>query len=458
MRNPVPALSLLVSLVFLIQPSIADARIWHVPAEAPTIQAGIDSAASGDTVEVTCGIYYEHDINMKSGIVLRSETEDPACVTIDAKQLGRVILCQDLDQSTAITGMTITGGLVPGSEGSGGGIHCTNSVLNLTHCDLVGNYSGYRGGGLTFESCDPVITNCRFIANESYMSGGGIYCFDSEAEITNCHIEANVSTDGAGLFCARASPRLSWCTFLNNDGLFFGGAIYCHVEASPDLTNCSLVGNGAYLGGGIMTVAQSYPDIENCIIAFSPQGEGIHCYDDLGDSTLVNIICSNVFGNAGGSYTGWIDDQTGLNGNIAVDPLFCDLEAGDIQLAGESQCLPDGNECGVLMGSQGEGCTISLAPDNQPVTFNLAQNCPNPFNPSTEIMFELPRATHARLSIYDATGRRIVTLVDGFLQPGVNRVAWNGRDESGRAVSSGVFICRLETSEGQLSRKLTLLK
>ena len=75
-------------LILCISPifsSAASARVWHVPSEVPTIQAGIDSAGAGDTVLVACGTYYEHDIEMKSGVCLRSETGEPGCVTIDSQ-------------------------------------------------------------------------------------------------------------------------------------------------------------------------------------------------------------------------------------------------------------------------------------------------------------------------------------------------------------------------------------
>lgn len=75
-------------VLFLALSPTAFAITWNVPTDAPTIQAGIDSASAGDTVLVACGTYYEHDIAMREGITLRSETGLPDCVVIDALPQG----------------------------------------------------------------------------------------------------------------------------------------------------------------------------------------------------------------------------------------------------------------------------------------------------------------------------------------------------------------------------------
>ena len=92
-----------------------------VPADQPTIRAGIDAALAGDTVRVACGIYYEHDIVMKSGVWLRGRNGDPACVTIAAQRLGRAIQCSNVDAAARIEGFTITGGYVTGGSMPRGG-------------------------------------------------------------------------------------------------------------------------------------------------------------------------------------------------------------------------------------------------------------------------------------------------------------------------------------------------
>ncbi|HER43764.1 MAG TPA: T9SS type A sorting domain-containing protein, partial [Candidatus Eisenbacteria bacterium] len=88
----------------------------------------------------------------------------------------------------------------------------------------------------------------------------------------------------------------------------------------------------------------------------------------------------------------------------------------------------------------------------------LGQNFPNPFNPSTTIAFDLPRRSRVNLSIYDVQGRPVRTVSDGILPEGRREVVWDGRDEQGNVVSSGVYFYRLTSGDHSLTRKMVLLK
>lgn len=88
----------------------------------------------------------------------------------------------------------------------------------------------------------------------------------------------------------------------------------------------------------------------------------------------------------------------------------------------------------------------------------LLPNQPNPFNPSTTLRFVLPVSEHVRLSIFDVSGRRVVTLVDEARSAGLNTVHWNGTNERGQPVASGLYVSRLEAGKETLTRKLVLLK
>ncbi len=83
---------------------------------------------------------------------------------------------------------------------------------------------------------------------------------------------------------------------------------------------------------------------------------------------------------------------------------------------------------------------------------------PNPFNPKTEIRFELSEAGRAALRVYDIAGRRLRTLADKHFEAGTQLESWNGLDDNGRALPSGVYFIRLETRLGVESRKAVLVQ
>ena len=449
-------------LCLSLLPLPAAATIIQVPADQPTVQAGLDAAAAGDEVVVACGTYLEFDIVMKSGVTLRGATGEWDCVVIDAQQLGRVMVGQNLNADTRIEGITFTGGTVDDELLYGGGAFFENSALALEHCRFTGNYADYRGGGIGFHYSPATVTHCLFDANEGdHGGGGGLDAYYSEITVSDCRFEGNAGIDGGAMVFTRCDPLIERCVMLNNSGQFWGGAVMCHSTTSPLLRDCTLVGNHAYVGSGLWAVHDSHPRMENCIVAFNTGGGGGLVLEPSGShpSTLT-LSCSNVFNNESGNYGGDLDDQTGLNGNFSAHPLFCDLAAGDLTLSTDSPCLPAGNECGVLIGALGEGCAHPTdSPTSAAAGVLLRQNRPNPFNPATEIVFSLPTPTRVSLNVYDLGGQRVATLLRGASLPAGESVQrWNGRDDAGRPLATGVYLYRLEGPTWTLSRKMTLLK
>jgi hypothetical protein len=122
----------------------------------------------------------------------------------------------------------------------------------------------------------------------------------------------------------------------------------------------------------------------------------------------------------------------------------------------------------VLAHSCGSSVRISLKPVEKLASeqwkplvvprFALAQNYPNPFNPFTQISFELAHRTRAGLRIYDPAGRLIRVLLDETLEPGPHAVIWDGRNDHGHAVSSGMYFYRLEAGGFIDTRQLVVLR
>ncbi len=111
-----------------------------------------------------------------------------------------------------------------------------------------------------------------------------------------------------------------------------------------------------------------------------------------------------------------------------------------------------------ILGWLGE-CVFDAMGSPLPGVNSLFQNYPNPFNPATTIRYSIAERGHVSLRIYDVTGRLVRTLVDGEVSPeAVRPVTWNGLNDSGQPVSSGVYFGRLETKGFTQTKKLVLLK
>ena len=450
------------SLLLALSTTTALGVTWHVnpdgTGDAPTIQAALDLTAPGDIVELACGVYLEHDIVMAPGVTLRSVTGLADCATIDAQRQGRVLACLNPSDPVTFEGLTFTRGYLEVTSSYGGGVWCRDATVVFTACDFVENYASYKGGGLYANQCEIDLTGCRFLRNEGEDGGGGgFYGYYCEGSIDHCLFESNRGIDGAGLYMRYSSPAITWCTFLNNDGWFFGGGAFCEVETSPAFEYCTFVGNEAYLGGGIMTAANSYPTADNCVIAYNFDGAGVHCFEN---GSYLDITCSLVFGNEGGGYSGAIDDQTGINGNLADNPYFCDLPLGDLTVASNSPCLPENNDCSLLMGAWGEGCEANTTGvETIPVAFRLLGNHPNPFNPGTVISYAAPHAARVTLRVFDVAGRLVRTLEAGVAhEAGRHAIRWDGRNDRGQAMPSGTYVYRLEAGSFNQARAMVLLK
>jgi len=104
------------------------------------------------------------------------------------------------------------------------------------------------------------------------------------------------------------------------------------------------------------------------------------------------------------------------------------------------------------------GVEDEVFPGQLPGRFALSQNYPNPFNPRTHIVYHLPRSAGVSLMVYNVMGQAVCRLVDGPQGAGEHMVTWNGLDDAGRAVASGIYFYQLVTGEFVETKKMLLLK
>lgn len=381
------------------------ATIINVPAEQPTIQAGINVAVDGDTVLLQPNTYYENIDYVGKNIIVASlflTTQDTSYISqtiIDGNQNGSVVTFENGEDSIAF----LCGLIIQNGSGFGGGIFCSQSIPRLENITIKNN------------------------TGEFNTSGSGIYCIYSSPSLKNVIINNNstVNIGGGILLCLNSNPIMENVTISNNSAGSYGGGICCISDSNPALINC---------------------------IHWNNTPQEIYC--DLG---IITAIYSDIQG-------GWEGE-----GNIDADPLFIDPENGDYHLTVNSPCIdagdpnspfdPDGTiaDMGAFYYDQGAG--VQNENIQSSLLFPQLSNYPNPFNPTTTIEFSIQNDSNIEISIYNNKGQKIKTIAQNDFQKGQHSINWNGDDEFGRPVSSGIYYYKLNVNgKTKAVKKCLLLK
>ncbi len=104
------------------------------------------------------------------------------------------------------------------------------------------------------------------------------------------------------------------------------------------------------------------------------------------------------------------------------------------------------------------GTGVSDSDASIPARFALKQNAPNPFNPMTTIAYSLPEAAHVIVRVYSVAGKVVATLKDGVEGAGQRSVVWDGTNDRGQSVGSGIYFCSMTAGEFSDRKMMVLLK
>jgi hypothetical protein len=345
----------LLAVTLALAPATIQCVVIRVPDDEGSIEAGLGAASPGDTVLVACDVYYEHSLDVPSGVCLTSETGLPGCVTIDAQSNGVVLICDASSPQTVVCGLTLTGGH---SDGQGGGLLCVDGYSGcepqVIDCVLIDNEATVDGGAVYCPAMSaPTFARCQFLDNRAGVLGGAVRSHSYASPVLmECVLSGNSARLGGGASCWTSDPEFSDCVIADNSATEDGGGLHCY-HTQVTLNGCTIVGNSAGGGGGgLFCNGSSAPTLTNCIIAYSQLGAGVHCFD----ASTPSLSCCDVYGNAGGDWTGCIEGQAGVSDNFCADPLFCDVFDGDFYLCANSPCLAGVAPCGILVGALGQGC------------------------------------------------------------------------------------------------------
>ena len=328
----------LVIAISLLAPVAGFAAIIHVPADQPTIQAGIAFAVAGDTVLVADGTYSglgNQNIDFYGkAIAVMSENGAEFCV-VDCNGSSRGFLFQNQEYlDSLLQGFSIINGAT--SE-NGGGIFISSASPTISSCKISSCSATYLGGGIycSGDGYAPHITSCDISNNSALNIGGGVY-IENSTILENCIVAVNTAgVSGGGVFCTGGSsyPKIKDCSIEGNSADIFGGGIACAdtqevflwlpklagmASAPPSITDyraSGVPGLSVYSsqilnnssndsGGGVFCPDNT--DISGCSFDSNNaiNGGGIYCYEFTGsrgiaanyqfDSQLTGLVQSNA--------------------------------------------------------------------------------------------------------------------------------------------------------------------
>ncbi len=186
--------------------------------------------------------------------------------------------------------------------------------------------------------------------------------------------------------------------------------------------------------------------------------------NDISIGSGSEITAHNLNGDIIGSYTIGESGRFGFMSVYADDPTSKDVDG---VVAGESFYLSvDGHKTNETFtwtqsGDRIEVAALTTSDDvkgSLPGSYSLNQNYPNPFNPTTTIKFSLAKSGQAKLQIFNILGEVVATPFNSFADAGQNEVVWDGKDNNGKSVSSGIYFYRLTADNYTETKKMTLLK
>ena len=285
--------------VFFILSTFLSATIINVPADQPTIQAGINVAVDGDTVLVQPGTYIENinyngkNITVASLFFTTQDTTYISNTIIDGGQpsnpdCASVVTFESGENSSAIlNGFTIR---------NGSGTYADPSSTGYYH---------YLGGGIFCLDSNPNLENLQISENTVESRGAGIYCYNSDVNMSNSVISDNTAEGRGGGICCIENSNLNILNtkIINNSSGSYGGGIFFHSGSNSQLEDVVISENTAAGSGGGICSFTSNIDLENTVISNNSsgyRGGGIFTYVAEIYLSGVNISSNSAVSKGGG--------------------------------------------------------------------------------------------------------------------------------------------------------------
>ena len=450
----------------------------------PTMNA-IDSTLDGNSDAFVAKLAPGGDSLVYSTYLGGSMMEDARKIAVDASENAYIV-------GTTVSTDFPTLNAYDNTSNGNGDVFATKLATNgdsLIYSTYLGGNSNEGGYGIAVDTTGSafvvgVTESAEFPTHNAYDStfNGGYDAF-----VTKLAPEGNslvystflggdmnegfpsIALDAAGSpYVAGSTESLDFPTVNAYDSTFNGGYdafVTTFAPGGNSLVYSTLIGGGSYddvFGVAVDTNGNAY-------IAGGTESADYPTWDAI-DNTFnggnVDILVTELTPNGESliysTYLGGNSFECGYG--IAVDA------AGSAFVVGitESTDFPTLDGFDSTWGGVQDAFVVKIAKTPVPVEeiftpqlpteFILLQNCPNPFNPSTIIQYSIARKCQVALSIYNVIGQKVRTLIDETKSAGSYRIEWNGNDDSGKPVSTGVYLYRFQAGDVVQTRKMLLLK
>ncbi len=371
---------------------------------------------------------------------------------------------------------------------SGGGLYCMSSTVIMQDIEFVENSSHYEGyvscdfggGGMCFYGSDVVMENITVLNNSSESNGGGVCLNISDVVMKNVIISNNTTEFyGGGIYFDLSNSIFHNVIIANNTADIIGGGLrVCFSELV--LNNVNVVDNISIQGGGIDFIATN-SDITNCILTNNVPEEIYLSYDDY-HPNILSISYTDIQGGEEGIEINDSGTVYWLEGNIDEDPLFVGTGEHPFSLLEDSPCIDAGTPdttglnlppFDIIGKPRIFGDRIDMgAYEWQGTSIDQELSCaelvllnfPNPFISSTTINFSVTQnSDFVSIEIFNIKGQKVrnlecVNSFDAKATESLYHIEWNGKDESGKHVNSGIYFYKLKSDGFESSvRKMVLL-
>jgi hypothetical protein len=471
-------------------------------ASVAELEARLEEALPGDRVHLGPGVHTVSGLELGDGVQLSGT---PHATVLDGGGSGPTLLLEPGGRYRLVRDLEFRGGHAE----RGGAVHQAEGegLLRVASCRFLDNHAGQEGGALALgagSSSGPVVLDscqfegntaprggalavrhlvaraCTFTGNQASEAGGavlgldilelvdcrlagnratwgGAVALDGPGRLERCHLDANEAVEQGGAvwndpWYSLTGGEYRSCLFTGNRAGMDGAALLDRV--GPLLESCTFAGDSTAATGAVVVVDAEAEDdppvLRGCLLTLSRGGRGLAA----GPGGVV-VACTDLWGNAHGDWVPPLDLLLPGDGNRAVDPRYCDPDAGDYSLPPDSPCGPLADPACGLLGAVDLPCQSTALPQPfpaRPAALRLEEPWPNPGNGQCRVRVRLDGSGPSRLALYDLLGRRARSweLPSGAVALHEARLDLQG-------LAGGLYILRLEGVAVPEARRLLVL-